>query len=71
VIDSPHGIAANERTTILDPCFTTTEKVTALGLHGVSLVVQRLNGLLCIESQQGVGTQVHVCLPVALQESEF
>ena len=71
VSDSPHGIAANERTPILDPLFTSKEKGTGLGLHGVNLVVQRLNGLLRIESQAGVGTQVHVCLPLALQESGF
>jgi signal transduction histidine kinase len=71
VSDSGHGIAANERTTILDPLFTTKEEDSGLGLHGVNLVVQRLNGLLRIESQAGVGTQVHVCLPLALQESGF
>jgi signal transduction histidine kinase len=69
VSDSGPGRAANERTTILDSLFTTEEKDTGLGLHGVNLVVQRLNGLLRIESQEGVGTQVHVCLPLALQES--
>jgi signal transduction histidine kinase len=71
VSDSGLGIAANERTTILDSLFTTEEKDTGLGLHGVNLVVQRLNGLLRVESQEGVGTQVHVCLPLALQESGF
>jgi signal transduction histidine kinase len=71
VSDSGPGIAANERTTILDSLFTTEEKDTGLGLHGVNLVVQRLNGLLRVESQEGVGTQVHVCLPLALQESGF
>jgi signal transduction histidine kinase len=48
---------------------TTKEQDTGLGLQGVNLVVQRLNGLLRIERQQGVGTQVHVCLPLALQEA--
>jgi len=69
VSNSEHGIAANERTTILDPLLTTKEKDTGIGLHGVNLVVQRLNGLLRIEGQEGVGTQVHVCLPLSLQES--
>ena len=71
VSDSGHAIVANERTTILDPLFTIKEKDTGLCLHGVNLVVQRLNGLLRIESQEGVGTQVHVCLPLVLQESGF
>ena len=46
-------------------------EAAGLGLHGVNLVVQRLNGLLRIESQEGVGTQVHVCLPLALEEMGF
>jgi signal transduction histidine kinase len=69
VSHSEHGIAANQGTTILDPWSTTKEKDTGLGLHGVNLVVERLHGLLRIESREGVGTQVHVCLPLALQES--
>jgi len=71
VSDSRHGIVVNETTTILDPLLTTKEQDTGLGLQGVNLLVQRLNGLLSIERQEGVGTQVHVCLPLALQESGF
>jgi signal transduction histidine kinase len=60
------GVGMNEETIrrSLDPFFTTKSKGTGLGLTICGDIVRLHGGSLAIESREGQGTTVTVCLPV-------
>jgi len=49
---------------ILEPFVTTRTGKVGLGLTSVAVIVRQFKGDLRIESDPGVGTSVHVYLPV-------
>lgn len=65
VKDTGHGIPRNIRESIFEPFFSTKKNTggTGMGLPIVNAVVCRLGGGIYIESEQGLGTTIHVYLP--------
>jgi len=73
VRDNGSGIAPERLNKIFEPFFTTKEvgRGTGLGLSMVYGAVQRHEGLISVESEEGVGTVFHIDLPlVALAPAE-
>jgi signal transduction histidine kinase len=68
--DDGRGMSPQIRRQAFDPFFTTRrrEGATGLGLHIVhSMVVDRLEGRLALESEPGAGTTVRLILPRSIQ----
>ncbi|MEZ4651274.1 MAG: ATP-binding protein [Candidatus Eisenbacteria bacterium] len=63
VEDDGRGMTADERSSILEPFFTTKSTGSGLGLTLVQSLVQSSGGRLEIESQRGRGTVVGAVLP--------
>lgn len=66
VMDNGCGIAGKNLSQVIEPFFTTKESAGGVGL-GLSLVygvVQSLQGQVQLDSQEGRGTSVQVCLPL-------
>ncbi len=66
VRDTGHGIPEDIRARVFDPFFTTKErgKGSGLGLAMVYSAVVRLGGHVEVESEEGVGTEVKILLPL-------
>ncbi len=65
--DEGVGIPPDVLPRIFDPFFTTKEpgKGTGLGLSVSLGIIRKFGGDIHVESEQGKGTKVHVCLPTA------
>ncbi len=66
VRDNGCGIASEHLSQVFEPFFTTKEvgKGTGLGLAMCYGAVQSHDGVICVESQMGVGTTCHIYLPL-------
>lgn len=65
VTDTGEGMTEDVKNRCLDPFFTTKKETgTGLGLSMVHGIIQRHDGKLLIESEQGKGTTFHIELPV-------
>jgi signal transduction histidine kinase len=64
VSDTGPGIPPGLQTPVVEPTIPTKHRVRGLGLSSVTETVQQLDGRVQIESQEGVGTRVHVDLPL-------
>ncbi|MBI1926092.1 response regulator [Candidatus Poribacteria bacterium] len=65
VSDTGIGMTEEVKQHCLEPFFSTKgERGTGLGLAMVYGIIQRHRGTIAIESELGVGTTVHICLPV-------
>lgn len=65
VKDQGRGIRPSIREHIFDPFFTDRSEGKGLGLASVAGIVESHGGGICLDSEQGVGTAVHVYLPAA------
>jgi signal transduction histidine kinase len=63
--DSGCGIKARHLASIFDPFFTTKSKGSGLGLYNAGIAVEKHQGAISVESQEGVGTTFHIWLPQA------
>ena len=65
VVDTGIGMSDAIRKQVREPFFTTKEvgQGTGLGLSACEGIIRRHGGELVIESEEGVGTQVHVYVP--------
>lgn len=71
--DTGCGMSAEIKSRIFDPFFTTRKKDggTGMGLSVVHGIVSSLNGVITVESEQGIGSNFQIYLPVAVvQEPE-
>ena len=64
VRDNGSGIPPDLQPFIFEPFFTTRPAGAGLGLNSVQRTVLQLKGRLYVESEEGIGTSVHVDLPV-------
>jgi signal transduction histidine kinase len=64
VQDTGCGIPAGLQAELAERSFTTKREGNGFGLDTVARTVRRLNGRLQVESQQEIGTIVHVDLPL-------
>lgn len=73
IIDTGMGIEKALIDKIFDPYFTTkeTNKGTGLGLSVVQGIIKSCNGAIHVYSEQGMGTQVHVYLPIMKKMKEI
>lgn len=63
VRDRGHGISGEHLAKVFDPFYSTKQIGRGLGLAAVFGIVKAHNGLIRIESEEGVGTDVSICLP--------
>ncbi len=59
------GISKENLTRVFDPYFTTKETGTGLGLATTYAIVQKHNGYITVESEEGAGSVFSVYLPAA------
>ncbi|SLM32492.1 putative Related to two-component system sensory/regulatory protein (Ntr family) [Desulfamplus magnetovallimortis] len=66
VADTGSGIDRDILDKIFDPYFTTKDigRGTGLGLSVVQGIVKRCKGGIRVESQVGLGTRIHICIPI-------
>ena len=64
VVDSGVGMDADTRLRVFEPFFTRKPEGTGLGLAVARQIVTRAGGTIEVESTPGVGTSMHVILPV-------
>ncbi|MDH7601434.1 MAG: ATP-binding protein [Armatimonadota bacterium] len=66
VADSGIGMSEETKKRVFDPFFTTRGSAgTGLGMSMVAAIVMRHNGKVKVESEQGKGTIVALCFPLA------
>jgi signal transduction histidine kinase len=64
IVDSGHGIAAEDQKVLFEPFFTTKERGLGLGLSICFTIVKSHGGKLSIDNEPGGGAKVVVTLPV-------
>ncbi len=62
--DTGEGIPKENLSRIFDPLYTTKEKGTGLGLAVSQHIIEKLNGLLTVESELDKGSKFVISLPV-------
>ncbi len=72
VADTGHGMSAEVLTHAFEPFFTTKDvgKGTGLGLAQAYGIVKQHDGYIFLDSQEGVGTEVHIYLPAQHEQAE-
>ena len=68
--DTGDGISPQDLGRVMDPLFTTKAKGIGLGLAIVNMIVDRHQGTLNVESEQGIGTTFTMKLPLDGGEQE-
>jgi two-component system NtrC family sensor kinase len=68
VSDNGPGISSSIRNQLFDPFFTTKPNGTGLGLWVVYRLIQSMQGVIEVKSEQGQGTTFYVAVPVIYVE---
>ena len=68
IIDEGMGIPADNLSKIFDPYFTTKDKGNGLGLATSYSIVQKHDGFITVDSEENIGTQFDIYLPVQSDE---
>ena len=70
--DTGEGIKREHLQRVFDPFFTTKGNHSGLGLTAARSIVRKHGGRLEVDSEEGIGTTVHIYLPAAapVQEAE-
>ncbi len=68
--DHGPGIAEENIGRIFDPYFTTKQEGSGLGLATAYSIIDKHNGTITVDSEQGNGTVFHIFLPAARGEAE-
>jgi PAS domain S-box-containing protein len=63
--DTGCGIKERHLASLFDPFFTTKSKGSGLGLYNAAIAVEKHQGAISVESQEGVGSRFHIWLPQA------
>ena len=66
--DQGVGIPEENLSKIFDPFFTTKPKGTGLGITTAYSIIKKHDGHITVESKVGVGTTVHIYLPIAQEQ---
>lgn len=70
VSDTGRGIAPGVQTQMLrEPAFAAKRRGPGFGLNSASETVHQLDGRLHVQTQEGVGTRIHVDFPLAAERS--
>jgi signal transduction histidine kinase len=69
VCDTGPGIPSSIRSQLFDPFFTTKPNGTGLGLWVVYRLVQSMQGVIEIESEEGQGSMFQVAIPIINQKA--
>ncbi|MES9853806.1 MAG: HAMP domain-containing sensor histidine kinase [Candidatus Thiodiazotropha sp. L084R] len=69
VSDNGPGIPSNIRNKLFDPFFTTKPDGTGLGLWIIYRLVQSMEGIIEVKSEEGQGTTFHVAIPVITKKA--
>jgi two-component system cell cycle sensor histidine kinase/response regulator CckA len=64
ILDNGGGVPAGLQSRVTEPFYTTKSGGTGIGLDSVARTIWQLRGRLQIDSEAGVGTSVHVDLPL-------
>ncbi|MCP4128438.1 MAG: HAMP domain-containing histidine kinase [Gammaproteobacteria bacterium] len=65
VSDNGPGIPSQIRNQLFDPFFTTKPNGTGLGLWVVYRIVHNMQGIIEVESEEGIGTTFHILVPIS------
>jgi two-component system cell cycle sensor histidine kinase/response regulator CckA len=71
VEDNGAGMSAATRARIFEPFFTTKERGTGLGLSTVWSIVEKIGGIIELESDLGRGSRFRVTLPLSAPSVEL
>jgi signal transduction histidine kinase len=63
--DTGCGIKQRHLTSVFDPFFTTKAKGSGLGLYNARIAIEKHQGLISVDSTEGVGTAFRLWLPEA------
>ncbi|OZV11186.1 hypothetical protein CIW83_15880 [Tissierella sp. P1] len=67
IIDTGYGIKEKDKARIFDPFYTTKPigKGTGLGLSISQAIIERMRGYIEIYSEENIGTEVEIKLPIS------
>lgn len=71
VLDTGSGIPADMREKVFTPFWSSKPQGTGLGLSLVGRIVKEHEGVLGMDSAEGVGTEIVIYLPIASQSRTF
>ncbi len=72
VIDTGVGIPKQIQKRIFDPFFSTKgDKGTGLGLSTAMMIVERLDGEMRLQSEEGKGTSFHIFIPLGTKSLDY
>ncbi len=67
--DNGVGISKRNLEKIFDPFYTTKKSGTGLGLSMVMNIIQKVDGVIDLESKEGKGTKISIYLPLQIDKS--
>ncbi|MHC4944701.1 MAG: ATP-binding protein [Planctomycetota bacterium] len=70
VRDYGHGISRDHITRIFDPYFTSKEKGHGLGLSTAYSIIEKHDGHITVDSEEGGGTTFDIYLPASTKEAQ-